>query len=306
MTERTPDIPYRGRFAPSPTGPLHLGSLLAAVGSYIDAKLNHGKWFVRIDDIDTPRVVPDADSEILRCLEACGLHWDDSVIYQSTQLDYYQQALETLASRQHLFYCSCSRAEIAAQQIKSNADIYPGTCREKTQRHDTDCAIRVKVDDRFIIFEDRYQGNIRHRIDQTIGDFVVKRRDGLFAYQLAIVVDDARQQITDVIRGVDLIDSTPRQIFLQQLLGYVVPQYGHLPILINKDKQKLSKQTHAPPVDYSEPSKALIRIFSLLGQHPPERLEQASADDCWQWAMEHWKTEKTPTSMHIYAPFDDE
>ena len=295
---------YRGRFAPSPTGPLHFGSLVAAVGSYVLARQHHGDWFVRIDDLDTPRVVEHADSEILRCLDAYGLHWDGVVAYQSSRLARYEEILQRLIMENRVFFCHCSRQEIAAiASIGTDGPVYPGTCRANSQPEGS-AAVRIRSEASEICFDDLFQGHICQQLERDVGDFIIKRADGLFAYQLAIVVDDADQQISEIIRGADLINSTPRQIYLQRLLGFRTPSYGHLPVLINKEGQKLSKQSLAPPVSLRQPGHALANAFIILGQDLPGDLLHADARDIWQWANECWDSDKIPAAREILTPLD--
>jgi glutamyl-Q tRNA(Asp) synthetase len=248
---------YRGRFAPSPTGPLHFGSLVTALGSYLDAKAHGGEWLVRMEDIDTPRVVPGAAGDILRTLEHFGLEWDGPVLYQSSRIDAYEAALAGLRDRGLVFPCTCSR--------KDAGDRYPGTCRSgpRGQR----CAIswRLRVDGETVHFNDRRLGAQSQNVEDYAGDFVLKRADGLFAYQLAVVVDDAAQGITDVVRGEDLLDSTARQILLQRALDLPQPRYLHLPVVLNALGQKLSKQTGAEPLDLNRKQELLERARVLLG-----------------------------------------
>lgn len=240
---------YRGRFAPSPTGPLHLGSLVAAMASYLDAKAHHGRWLVRIEDVDFDRNVVGADHAILQTLRRCGMDWDEDVVWQSQRSAYYQAALEQLAA--HVFACSCSRKEIADSRIRaglSDSQIYPGTCRSGIANNKLARAYRLRVPDGAaadIEFEDRLLGRQKQNLSTAVGDFVLKRADGFWAYQLAVVVDDALQGITDIVRGADLLDSSARQIYLQQLLGYPTPRYLHVPVVTNEVGDKLSKQTGA-------------------------------------------------------------
>jgi glutamyl-Q tRNA(Asp) synthetase len=229
---------YLGRFAPSPTGPLHFGSLVAALASYLDARYHEGgRWLVRIEDVDEPRTVPGAADSILRCLEAYGMEWDGPVVYQSQRKDLYRAALAALGT--HAFHCGCSRVP----------GIYPGTCRNGLPPGKSARAWRLRVDDAVISFVDRLRGPQTDVLAGTTGDFVLLRADGYFAYQLAVVVDDADQGVTDVVRGEDLLDSTGRQILLQRLLGYPAPRYAHIPVVRDASGEKLSKQTLAPPVD---------------------------------------------------------
>ncbi len=276
---------YVGRFAPSPTGPLHEGSLIAALASFLDARANDGLWLVRMEDLDRPREVPGAADRILDDLQRLGLHWDGDVIYQSRRDPAYQEALSTLRQRQACFECHCSRQEILA-----HGGIYPGTCRQGSQG-DGPAAIRCRVWDRQIEFVDRIQGLQRQDLAREVGDFVVLRKDGLFAYQLAVVVDDAWQGITHVVRGYDLLDSTARQIHLQGLLDYPCPSYAHIPIIVNTFGQKLSKQHFAPAIDLSDPAGALTRALQYLRQAPPSELRYAHPDNILDWAILHWRPE---------------
>lgn len=240
---------YRGRFAPSPTGPLHLGSLVAAMASYLDAKAHHGRWLVRIEDVDFDRNITGADHAILQTLRRCGMNWDEEVVWQSQRSAYYQTALEQLAA--HVFACSCSRKEIADSRIRaglSDSQIYPGTCRSGIANNKLARAFRLRVPELAeadIEFEDRLLGRQNQNLSTAVGDFVLKRADGFWAYQLAVVVDDALQGITDIVRGADLLDSSARQIYLQQLLGYPSPRYLHVAVVTNEVGEKLSKQTGA-------------------------------------------------------------
>ena len=240
---------YRGRFAPSPTGPLHFGSLVAAVGSYLDARAAHGEWLVRMEDLDTPRNVPGAASGILRTLENYGFTWDGPVMYQSERIDAYRAALDALKQQGAVYPCACSRKEIEQR--------YPGTCRAGIAPGRTARSWRVRTD------------------DPDLDDFILLRADGVFAYQLAVVVDDEAQGITNVVRGADLLDSTPRQIYLQRLLGYRTPEYLHLPVALNAEGQKLSKQTRAPAIDDMPVGTALCAALRFLGHDIPQELEQA-------------------------------
>jgi glutamyl-Q tRNA(Asp) synthetase len=278
---------YRGRFAPSPTGALHFGSLVAAVGSYLDAKHHQGQWLVRIEDLDTPRNVLGAADDILRTLEAYGLHWDESVVYQSQRIHLYDAALEQLQAQQACYPCVCSRKIIASHQ---DGLVYAGTCRNGFEQASIKPkAWRLRVNDSTIHFEDRLQGDISQNLTSNVGDFVIKRSDGVFAYQLAVVVDDAQQGINHVVRGMDLLDSTPRQILLQQQLRLPTPHYLHLPIVVNSRGEKLSKQTLAQPIDKQNPVATLYAALRFLRQLPPVDLLQSDMMDMWHWAIIHWK-----------------
>lgn len=288
---------YRGRFAPSPTGPLHFGSLVAAVGSYLDARQQGGEWLVRMEDIDTPRNVPGAAEQILAALESFGFEWDGPVLWQSTRLDAYTAALDCLQQRGVLYACACSRKEIADSASRAAIDgglAYPGTCRNGLPPGRAARAWRLRVDEREISFVDRVQGRIAQSLERDVGDFVLRRADGLFAYQLAVTVDDNFQGISDIVRGADLLASTPRQIWLQQLLGYAEPRYAHLPVVCNAAGEKLSKQTLAPALDLASASPQLCAALAFLGQAVPEELARTSVPEVWQWAMENWRFEAIP------------
>jgi glutamyl-Q tRNA(Asp) synthetase len=286
---------HRGRFAPSPTGPLHFGSLVAAVGSFLQARAHGGAWLVRIEDIDPPREVAGAAAEILRTLEACGLHWDGPVVYQSRRTEAYRAALDALRRAGALYGCACTRREIADSSVAgAEGLVYPGTCRAGPAAGRTPRALRVRTDDRVIEFTDLWQGVIRRNLETDYGDFVVKRADGLFAYQLAVVVDDAEQGITEVVRGADLLESTPRQIHLQRLLHLPTPRYAHLPVAVNAQGEKLSKQTLAPPVDRNNPLPLLVRALDFLGQQPPVELLEGEIESLWRWAVRHWQPDAVP------------
>ena len=263
---------YVGRFAPSPTGPLHFGSLVAALASYLDAKAHDGKWLVRIEDIDETRCDATYTTDILRTLQAFGMQWDGCVEIQSTRKALYANALQHLRARGLVYACTCSRKEIADSAVAGlEGPVYPGTCRDvgfKAGLNEAGTAIRVRTTDEKIFFTDLVQGEIEQQLEQEIGDFVLKRRDGLFAYQLAVVVDDAEQGITHVVRGADLLDSTARQIHLQRLLGYPTPQTLHIPVVVNAQGQKLSKQTLAiaVPTTHDAVHDVLLSALQFLGQ----------------------------------------
>jgi len=280
---------YRGRFAPSPTGPLHFGSLVAAVGSYLDAKAHGGEWLVRMEDLDTPRCVPGAADEILHTLEAFGMHSDGPVLYQSTRTEAYRAALEQLRAIGVVYACSCTRREVADSAVSGiDGYVYPGTCRNGLPPGKTARAWRVNTRGAHTSFEDRLQGRCVQNIEDEIGDFVLLRADGLYAYQIAVVVDDAEQKITDVVRGADLIDSTPRQIFLQRLLGLPTPRYAHLPVAVNAQGEKLSKQTRASAVDTRNPALEIVKALQFLGFEVPDSLNRARVQDVWEWGFENF------------------
>ncbi len=294
---------YRGRFAPSPTGPLHIGSLIAATGSYLEARRHGGQWLVRMEDLDPPREMPGAADLILQTLDIYGFEWDGEVLYQSTRADAYETALDTLRSRGMLYPCGCTRKEISDSAVHGiDGPVYPGTCRHGLAAGKTARAWRVIADDREITFDDTLQGHLSQHLSRDIGDFVVKRADGFYAYQLAVVVDDAAQDISHIVRGCDLLDSTPRQIYLQQVLGLPTPGYTHLPVATNRAGEKLSKQTLATALDLQRPVPALHRALQFLGQTPPSALLNADLKTLWQWAFLHWDPERIPRSRSIPAP----
>lgn len=283
---------YVGRYAPSPTGPLHFGSLVAAVGSYLDARSQGGRWLLRMEDLDKPREMPGAADGILRTLEAFRFQWDGAVLYQSRRVDAYEAALDRLALDGAIFPCSCSRREIADSGLHGlEGPIYPGTCRHGLPPGRRTRAWRLRVPDEGLSFEDGLQGTVRQNLARDVGDFIVRRADGAHAYQLAVVVDDAHQGITHVARGADLLLSTPRQLLLQQLLGLSAPVYLHLPVAVNRAGEKLSKQTHAAALDEQRPGPTLWQALSFLRQAPPEALRDASIEEIWTWARAHWQRE---------------
>jgi len=292
MTVRTP---YLGRFAPSPTGPLHIGSLVAAMASYLDAKVHHGQWLVRIEDIDGDRNVAGADEHILASLQRCGMHWDGDVSWQSRRTELYQQALRQLGEL--VYPCGCSRKEIADSQLsltgrQAQALIYPGTCRHGLAPGKSARALRLKVPQAphcVLHFDDRWAGPVSQDLTDDVGDFVIKRADGFWAYQLAVVVDDGAQGITDIVRGADLLDSTPRQLYLQQVLGLPRPSYLHVPVVTNELGEKLSKQTGALAFDNGAAPQQLLQDAMLpaarfLGMD----LQADNIDAFWRAAVPAW------------------
>lgn len=294
---------YRGRFAPSPSGPLHFGSLVAAVTSYLEARSRNGTWLVRMEDLDRPRVVRGAADDILRTLEACGMGWDGGVVYQSRRIDAYHRALHELRRRGALYPCACSRREIVDSAITGiEGYVYPGTCREGTPESRRARSWRVRTSGARIAFDDGIQSHVEQDIEAQIGDFVLYRADGIYAYQLAVVVDDAEQGITDVVRGADLIDSTPRQIFLQQLLRLPSPRYAHAPVAVNARGEKLSKQTHAQAIPRHDPAPMLHTALEFLGQSPPAALARATTRELWSWAIPNWRIDLVPRVRCAPAP----
>ena len=283
--------PYVGRFAPSPTGPLHFGSLVAALASYLDARQAGGQWLVRMEDIDTPRCRPEHARSILETLTAFGFQWDGEVEVQSQRTPHYAAALDRLRKSGMSYACACSRREITDSAISGiDGPVYPGTCRHLALP-ESGHAIRIRTDDHPIEFIDRCQGKQIQRLETDIGDFVLRRRDGLFSYQLAVVVDDAAQGVTDVVRGADLIDSTARQIHLQRVLGYSTPRYLHIPVATNELGQKLSKQTLAPAISATEAVATLNRALQFLGQ-PAQ--DAAAPTTLLANAVPHWNPGTIP------------
>lgn len=298
----TPRSFYRGRFAPSPTGPLHFGSLVAAAGSFLEARTQGGEWRLRMEDVDVPRCSMAAATEIFRALEACGFAWDGEVIWQSRRTEAYATALETLKAAGRAFPCACTRRELADSAIAPDgAAIYPGTCRRGLPAGREARAWRVAVADARVSFDDAIQGRIVSDLATEAGDFILRRADGLFAYQLAVVVDDAEAGITDVVRGADLLASTSRQIFLQQCLGVPTPSYAHLPVAIDAAGEKLSKQTRAAPVNISRPVPALFAALDFLGQRPPQELSGAAVHELWAWARANWRLDQVPRGPKLFG-----
>lgn len=303
MKKRAAASDYRGRFAPSPTGPLHFGSLVAAVGSYLDARAAGGQWLLRMEDIDESRAVAGAADAILRALERLGFAWDSEVAYQSRRKALYRAAFGRLRLDAGVFACACTRREVADSALgPDGAPRYPGTCRDGVPRGREARAWRLKVEPGLVCFEDALQGRICQDLAAEVGDFVVLRADGCFAYQLAVVVDDAEQGISHVVRGADLIDSTPRQICLQRRLGLAQPAYLHLPAAVGAAGEKLSKQTRARPIDGAHAQTALAAALEFLGQEPPADLPDAGLDDLWRWAISNWKRSRLPRCRFAAAP----
>ncbi len=279
------DQTYVGRFAPSPTGPLHFGSLIAALGSFLDARAARGHWLVRIEDIDPPREVPGSADAILRALEAHGLDWDDRVLYQSSRLDAYRETVAQLLTTGRAFRCRCSRKLVAAMP----GGVYDGRCRTVTVTGSEDHAVRMLTGDEPVGFDDRVQGRYEQRLRRQTGDFVIRRRDRHFAFQLAVSLDDAAQGITDVVRGADLLDSTPRQLHLLRVLGRAGMRYAHLPVVLDRAGQKLSKQHGAAALALDDPSANLHDALRVLDQRPPPGLRHAPPKELLEWAINHWQ-----------------
>ena len=294
---------YTGRFAPSPTGLLHIGSLLTAVASYADARSNGGKWLVRMEDLDPPREMSGASSHILHTLEAFGFEWDGEIAYQSRRYALYEETLCRLQTAGLVYPCHCSRKDWQAGARRgTDGFVYNGRCRHPGQRpapQGKQPAWRIRVPDRDIGFSDGIVGDYAQNLARDIGDFVLLRADGYWAYQLAVVADDAEQGVTHIVRGQDLLVSTPRQIYLQQCLGVPTPQYAHLPLLTNAQGQKWSKQTLAPTLDLNRREQLLRQVFRYLNL--PEAPETDRPAELLDWAVAHWDMDKVPKHA-ITAP----
>lgn len=291
---------YIGRFAPSPSGPLHFGSLVAALASYLEARNHQGKWLLRIEDLDKPREVSGAADSIIHALDSYGFQWDGTISYQSTRNTAYQQALETLAA--HTYPCICSRQKIrVAAKSGTLGLIYPGTCRNishvsEGEQH----AMRIRTPDELICFDDAVQGRFCQNLQLESGDFIIRRADKLFAYQLAVVVDDQWQGVTHIVRGADLLDNTQRQIHLQRCLNYTTPEYMHIPLASYADGNKLSKHTHAPALPTKTTGDILRNLcaaLNFLGQSAPSYTEFNKLEDCWDWAIEKWDYRRIPKKL---------
>lgn len=293
---------YIGRFAPSPSGPLHFGSLVAALGSCLDARAAGGRWLLRIEDIDAPRTVPGAADGIIATLRRFGFHWDGEIVWQHQRQSAYAAALDALRARGMLYPCACSRREMADSALtRDGARRYAGTCRDGLPAGRVPRAWRVRADGT-VRFADRVQGPQHQSLPDEVGDFVVFRADGQYAYQLAVVVDDAAAGITHIVRGADLLDSTARQIHLQQVLGYPTPRYAHLPVVVNQAGEKLSKQTLATAIDARPPAEALVAALTFLGQNPPNALRSATVAEVWAWATAHWSLATVPAQRQQTVP----
>jgi glutamyl-Q tRNA(Asp) synthetase len=291
--------PSAGRFAPSPTGPLHFGSLVAALGSFLDARASGGSWLVRIEDVDEPRTQAGAMEEILSTLEAYGFEWDGPLLRQSQRKDRYREVFEALIASGAVYACGCTRKEIADSALAiDGARIYPGTCRRGLAPGREARSFRVRAATQPIEFVDRVQGPIVQDVENEVGDFVLLRADGFFAYQLAVAVDDADQGVTDVVRGADLLDSTARQIHLQRLLGFPTPRYLHLPVAVNAQGEKLSKQTGARAAGPG----SLPSAFEFLGHALPAHLRNAPCAEQLAWGIAHWDAGRIPKTRAIPVP----
>jgi len=286
---------YRGRFAPSPTGPLHFGSLVAALGSYLDARAAGGEWLVRMEDLDRPREVPGAADVILHTLEAFGFEWDGRVLRQSARTQAYAQAVERLSAAGLVFPCACSRREIAAKGPPGvEGPVYPGTCRHRLPPGKRARSLRLRIEGETILVRDRVQGVLHQDLAREVGGFVLRRADGIHAYQLAVVVDDGFQGINQIVRGADLLASTPRQLFLLRTLRFPVPTYAHLPVVVDAAGRKLGKSHAAAPVDPAAPLPTLMRAWRFLDQTPfPE--PPAGLAEFWAQAHSTWSMDRVPS-----------
>lgn len=288
-----PGSKYIGRFAPSPTGPLHFGSVIAALGSFLDARSEKGTWLLRIDDIDTPRVQAGASDAIMRALDILGLHWDGEVVFQGQRHAAYQTALAELFSQDMLYPCVCPRRILKGKP-------YPGTCKDLAvipkQRH----SYRIKTHHESISLYDKLQGELSQSLQKEWGDFIVHRADGLIAYHLAVVIDDSWQGVNHIVRGVDLFHSTTCQVYLQKIFGFNTPSYCHLPVVVDQYGKKISKHNHAEDVLLHEkPGNILIKALSFLGQQPDPELNEAGVYEVLNWAEENWELSKVPKRQEI-------
>ena len=296
-------MPYRGRFAPTPSGPLHFGSLVAALASYCQAKAQHGEWLLRIEDIDTPRVVAGAADSILQDLGAFGFEWDGPVLWQSTRFECYRQYLDRLLDRGLAYACQCSRRSLRQQGVAIGplGQIYPGNCRDKhlaVSGH----SIRLNTADAGRVgFDDLVYGHFEMDLAREVGDFVLRRADSVYAYHLAVVVDDAEQEITEVVRGADLLENTCLHLFLQRQLGLPSPGYLHFPLVNNAAGDKLSKQTGAAAVEPAQAPQQLVEALAHLGQHPDPKLADARVAEVLQWAVTHWNPMCIPAQQATRA-----
>ena len=285
-----------GRFAPSPTGPMHFGSMVAAVGSYLDARAQAGRWIVRMEDLDGPRTVAGAAESILATLEDCGFEWDGPVVFQSRRTELYRAAIDRLTAAGFVYPCGCSRREMADSGLAiDGARVYPGTCRQGLAPGRAARSFRLRTNDDPVCFVDRLQGCISQAVARDVGDFVLLRADGQFAYQLAVVVDDADQAVTDVVRGADLLDSTARQIYLQRLLALPTPRYLHLPVAVNAGGEKLSKQTGAPGAG----RESVGDVLAFLGHAAPPEMSGAPPRELLAWGIAHWDIARLPATRAI-------
>ena len=289
----SPNPSYIGRFAPTPSGHLHFGSLVAALASYLDARSVGGRWLLRMENLDPPREMPGAQAAILDALERYGFEWDGELVRQSERHGAYAQVLDRLFSQGLAYACTCSR-----KQLEGYNGVYPGLCRNAGHSMEN-AAIRLRVPELVYGFEDRVQGSFGQHLGREVGDFVIRRRDGLYAYQLAVVLDDAWQGVTDIVRGADLLDSTPRQLYLQELLGLSQPRYLHVPLIVQPDGHKLGKSYRSPPLTASQATPLLLRALRTLGQATDDRLCHASPREVLDWAVTHWNASLIPRTLTL-------
>ncbi|MGR6740322.1 tRNA glutamyl-Q(34) synthetase GluQRS [Pseudomonas chlororaphis] len=284
---------YIGRFAPTPSGHLHFGSLVAALASYLDARAAGGRWLLRMEDLDPPREEPGAQAAILKALESYGFEWDGEMVRQSERHAAYAEVLDRLFNQGLAYACTCSR-----KQLEPYHGIYPGLCRNAGHGQE-DAAIRLRVPELEYRFTDRVQGDFRQHLGRDVGDFVIRRRDGLYAYQLAVVLDDAWQGVTDIVRGADLLDSTPRQLYLQELLGLPQPRYLHVPLITQPDGHKLGKSYRSPPLAEDQATPLLLRALRALGQKTDSEMVHASPREVLSWGIEHWDALLIPRTLSV-------
>ena len=289
--------PYVGRFAPTPSGHLHFGSLVAALASYLDARQHHGQWLIRVEDLDQPRSIPGASQRIIDTLACYGMHSDGDILYQQDRLARYHAQIEQWLAEGKAYYCDCSRRDLAKFD-----GVYPGTCRQRHLLPAADHAVRLIVPDRQITTLDRLQPTFSQNLATSLGDFIIRRRDGIYAYQLAVVLDDIAQGITDVVRGADLLDSTPRQQWIYQLLDQPLPRYLHIPLLLRADGEKLSKRLGSTPLDPAQAPAQLFRALQALAQNPPPTLRTVSVDAQLNWAIAHWQPQHLSATQSL--PYD--
>ncbi|OWQ39137.1 tRNA glutamyl-Q(34) synthetase GluQRS [Pseudomonas lactis] len=284
---------YIGRFAPTPSGHLHFGSLVAALASYLDARAHHGRWLMRMEDLDPPREEPGAQAAILHALESYGFEWDGELVRQSERHDAYAKVLNDMFNHGLAYACTCSR-----KQLEPYNGVYPGLCRNAGHAQQ-DAAIRLRVPELEYHFIDRVQGEFRQHLGRDAGDFIIRRRDGLYAYQLAVVLDDAWQGITDIVRGADLLDSTPRQLYLQELLGLRQPRYLHVPLIVQPDGNKLGKSYRSAPLTADQATPLLLRALRALGQQTDTQLLHASPRELLDWGIAHWDATRIPRTLTL-------
>ena len=284
---------YIGRFAPTPSGFLHFGSLVAALASWLDARGVGGRWLLRMEDIDPPREAPGAQAAILKTLESYGLEWDGEVVYQHDRHDAYAEVIERLFRQGLAYACTCSR-----KQLEGYSGIYPGLCRNLCHARD-DAAIRIRVPELTYRFTDRVQGDFEQHLGRDVGDFVIQRRDGLYAYQLAVVLDDAWQGVTDVVRGADLLDNTPRQLYLQELLGLAQPRYLHVPLITQPDGHKLGKSYRSAPLPAEQATPLILRALRALGQSTDPAMAASTPTEVLRHAAAHWNADAIPRRLTL-------